>query len=90
MHELNRHSKDRRGSSPPFQEIEKWADDGANGAHWIKMVAAAFQREEAGLMVCPAPEKIFVAEPDDEARWEDDGGRNMSAHSDGARVILEQ
>ena len=90
MHEMNRHSKDRRGSSPPFQEMEKWVDDGADGSHWVKMGAPTLREEGHGLMGRLVAEETVVAESDVESRWEDDGGKSMSAHSDGARVILEQ
>jgi hypothetical protein len=79
MQEIDRHLRNRRGSSPPFQEIEKWADDGADGAHWIKMVAAAFQKEEPGLMISLAQEEAVVAGWEDKSRWEDDGGMITSA-----------
>ncbi len=79
MQEIDRHLRNRRGSSPPFQETEKWADDGADGAHWIKIVAAAFQKEEPGLMASLVPEEAVVAETEDEGRWADDGGISTSA-----------
>lgn len=28
-----------RGSSPPFQELERWIEDGANGAHWVRILS---------------------------------------------------
>ncbi len=78
MHEINRNSKDRRGSSPPFQEMEKWVDDGANGSHWVKMGVPPSRDEGHEVMGRLVQEKIVVAESEDESRWEDDGGQSVS------------
>ncbi|HUI30610.1 MAG TPA: hypothetical protein VLX91_10365 [Candidatus Acidoferrales bacterium] len=37
MQDMNDGSKGARGSSPPFQEPERWIEDGAGGSHWVKM-----------------------------------------------------
>ncbi|HEY9165231.1 MAG TPA: hypothetical protein VIS48_03620 [Candidatus Kryptonia bacterium] len=36
MKNIDRDLQNPRGSSPPFQEIETWIDDGANGIHWVR------------------------------------------------------
>jgi len=37
MQDINNGSNGARGSSPPFQEPERWIEDGAGGSHWVKM-----------------------------------------------------
>jgi len=41
MQDINQESKNTRGSSPPFQELERWIEDGANGSHWVRIVSPA-------------------------------------------------
>ncbi len=45
MQEINNESQSRRGSSPPFQELERWIEDGASGSHWVKL--PTFNPEQA-------------------------------------------
>ena len=46
MQDINNQSKNPRGSSPPFQESERWIDDGADGSHWVKAVSIGPQQQE--------------------------------------------
>ncbi len=39
MQDTIRDPKNTRGSSPPFQELERWIEDGANGAHWVRILS---------------------------------------------------
>ncbi len=41
MYDMNQESRNTRGSSPPFQELERWIEDGANGSHWVRVVSPA-------------------------------------------------
>ncbi len=36
MQYMDHNLRKNRGSSPPFQELERWIDDGADGAHWVR------------------------------------------------------
>jgi hypothetical protein len=90
MQEIERHPKNRRGSSPPFQEMEKWADDGANGSHWVKIGVATLREGAHRRMGRLVPEETVLTKTEDESRWEDDGGRNMSAPPDDAQIIFER
>ena len=39
MQDTIRDPNNTRGSSPPFQESERWIEDGANGAHWVRILS---------------------------------------------------
>ena len=72
MQNINNESKITRGSSPPFQEPEKWIEDGANGSHWVKIPSANSDRPEDRVKESLDPEPNV--EP--VRRWEDDGGNS--------------
>ena len=90
MQETDSHSRKTRGSSPPFQEMERWVDDGANGSHWVKMGVPPLRERDHRRMGRLVPEETVIAKTEDESRWEDDGGRNMSAPPDDAQIIFER
>ena len=54
MQDISNGSKGRRGGSPPFQELERWIEDGAGGSHWVRVLSVdseqrilAFQGDSA-------------------------------------------
>lgn len=49
MKDIKHQPKNSRGSSPPFQESERWIDDGANGSHWVKMVPISLRQKINGI-----------------------------------------
>ncbi len=89
MKETDYHSKNQRGSSPPFQEIEKWIDDGANGSHWVKVAGSVLRKEDYRLIELPAVESAAISKPDDEGRWADDGGKSVSVPLDDPGDMLQ-
>ncbi len=90
MQEIDRHLKNPRGSSPPFQEMERWVDDGANGSHWVKMGVPTLREGDHSRMGRLVQVEAVFTRSDDESRWEDDGGNSMSAHSDRALINFGQ
>lgn len=90
MQEIDSHSKNPRGSSPPFQEMERWVDDGANGSHWVKIGVPTLREGDHRRMGQHVPEEIVLTKTADESRWEDDGGMNMSAPPDDAQITFER
>ncbi len=89
MQETDHHSKNQRGSSPPFQEIEKWIDDGANGSHWVKVAGSVLRKEDHRLIERPAVESAAMFKSDDEGRWADDGGKSIPVPLDDAGGMLQ-
>lgn len=77
MQDINHESRKSRGSSPPFQESERWLDDGANGAHWVKRLPEGAQPIEDRSIDSVDREPTALLRVDDEKRWEDDGGNGM-------------
>ena len=92
MQGTNRQAKIPRGSSPPFQEMEKWIDDGANGSHWVKMPSVGSQKRDNRLLETLGRKSAMLLQSEDEGRWADDGGKNMSAPPYGSDtlILLEQ
>lgn len=79
MQDVKSHSKGSRGSSPPFQESERWLDDGADGAHWVRILQNGARRAEDNMKRPFGKESDVFLQADDEGRWEDDGGNGTHA-----------
>ena len=69
MQDMNNGSKGARGSSPPFQEPERWIEDGAGGSHWVKM--SSVNSGPPVNCVRDSPDTQSGVEP--VRSWEDDG-----------------
>jgi hypothetical protein len=74
MQDINHQSRNPRGSSPPFQELERWIEDGANGSHWVKTLAVGSQALVGRVMASLDLEPDALRQDMDRGRWEDDGG----------------
>lgn len=74
MQDRRSHSNGSRGSSPPFQKLERWLDDGVNGAHWVRAVQTVPRRPEYYMEQIREGQSAVLVQADDECRWEDDGG----------------
>ena len=79
MQDPKSRSNGSRGSSPPFQKLERWLDDGVNGAHWVRVVQSAPQRPEYHIEHMLEGQSAVLVRADDEGRWEDDGGGGTHA-----------
>jgi hypothetical protein len=73
LQDINNGSKNKRGSSPPFQESERWIEDGANGSHWVKMLAVNLEQPVDRIT------ESLDSEPGVEpvSYWKDDGGNSV-------------
>ena len=71
MQDMNNGSKGARGSSPPFQEPERWIEDGAGGSHWVKMSSVS-----SGQVNCVRDSLDPEHGVEPVRRWEDDGGNS--------------
>lgn len=81
MQDINSQSKSPRGSSPPFQESERWIDDGADGSHWVKTVSIGSQHQESQLVEQLDQKSGALMPPEVERHSEDDGGGGKSVPS---------
>ncbi len=79
MQDINRESKRARGSSPPFQESERWIDDGATGVRWVKMASIGSQKGDDRLIEQYDQQSAGLTQSEDEGRLEDEGGKCKSA-----------
>lgn len=79
MQDVKSHTKGSRGSSPPFLESERWLEDGANGAHWVRILQTDPQRPEDNSKPSLDRESDVFFQADGERRWEDDGGNDTHA-----------
>ena len=72
MQDMNNGSKGARGSSPPFQEPERWIEDGAGGSHWVKMSSV-----NSGQLVNRVRDSLDAESGGEPVRrWENDGGNS--------------
>ncbi len=62
MHDINRRSKNLRGSSPPFQELESWIEDGADGSHWVKKDPDELRKTQDLVEKSSDPETAVLSE----------------------------
>lgn len=79
MNDKDYQSRNARGSSPPFQELERWIEDGADGSHWVRMLSAGSHEPEGRGWEPLDLESPALLQVDDERRWEDDGGNGTRA-----------
>ncbi len=77
MQDINHRANNPRGSSPPFQESERWIEDGANGAHWVRRLPERAQPIEDCPVESVKGEPGASLQGGDEERWEDDGGNGV-------------
>lgn len=77
MKNIDRLSKNPRGSSPPFLESEGWVEDGAGGSHWVKMPTVILQQQGKSLNGSHDQEQSSLLQTGAERRWEDDGGNSL-------------
>lgn len=74
MKDMNHQLKNPRGSSPPFQEFERWIENGANGSHWVKIASVGSQQRGKRVKGLLNQKSGTLLQSEDEGRWEDDGG----------------
>lgn len=79
MQNINNEWKNPRGSSPPFQQLEKWIDDEAKGSRWVKMYSIDSQRQadQTGESLDRELDVLLPAEGN--LRWEDNSGNRIES-----------